>query len=86
MTSITNNNVTNFFIIVVNFLKLKALRFAISVKVSISLVLIVRFLKFLKLLQTINVKIIVCFVANVSFLLDFSSRLIIEFKALFYFV
>ncbi len=49
-TLITNNNVTNFFVIIVNFLEFKVLRFAISVKIFIYFVLIARFLKSLKLL------------------------------------
>ncbi len=50
LTLIINNNVTNFFVIVINFLKLKVLRFAIDVKMFISFVLVARFLKSLKLL------------------------------------
>lgn len=86
LTLIINNNVTNFFVAIVDFLELKVLRFATSVKMSIFFVLIARFLKFLELLQAINIKIIVCFVASVSFLLDFSSHLIVEFELLLYFV
>jgi len=62
------------------------LRFATSAKMFIFLILVARFLESLELLQATSVKIIVYFVANVSFLLDFSSRLIVEFEALLYFV
>jgi len=44
------DNVTNLFVTIIDFLKLKVLRFAISVKIFIFLVLIVCFLKSLKLL------------------------------------